>query len=155
MCIRDRVVRAYVVEVLRRHWQAAGGVVLCYAAASAAGLVGPQVLGNVVSDAASSHNGTALAGVNAAVAIFVVALVAQSVFTRYASRLAGIVTSRLLSTIRVEFVHAVLSMPVGLVEAAGTGELQTRASSDVEQLTWSVRQAAPRMTCLLYTSRCV
>ena len=140
------VVRAYVVEVLRRHWQAAGGGVLCYAAASAAGLVGPQVLGNVVSDAASSHNGTALAGVNAAVAIFVVALVAQSVFTRYASRLAGIVTSRLLSTIRVEFVHAVLSMPVGLVEAAGTGELQTRASSDVEQLTWSVRQAAPRMT---------
>jgi ABC-type multidrug transport system fused ATPase/permease subunit len=140
------VVRAYVREVLRRHWRYALGVVLLYSAASAAGLVGPQVLGNLVADAASSHNASVLAGVDTAVAIFVVALGLQSVFTRYASRLAGTVTSRLLSLIRVEFVHSVLAMPVGLVETAGTGELQTRASSDVDQLTWSVREAAPRMT---------
>jgi ABC-type multidrug transport system fused ATPase/permease subunit len=120
--------------------------VLLYAGASLAGLVGPQVLGNVVAAAASSRGVRGLGGVDTAIGVFLLALVLQSVFTRFASRLAGTVTSRLLSLIRVEFVHSVLSLPVGLVEAAGTGELQTRASSDVEQLTWSVRQAAPRMT---------
>jgi ABC-type multidrug transport system fused ATPase/permease subunit len=146
------VVRGYVLEVLRRHWPSALGVVLLYSGASVGGLVGPQVLGHFVSDAASGHSATAFAGVDTAVAIFLVALAAQSVFTRYASRLAGTVTSRLLSLIRVEFVHSVLAMPVALVEAAGTGELQTRASSDVEQLTWSVREAAPQMTVAIAQS---
>jgi len=141
-----KVVRNYVREVIRRHWRFAAGVVLLYAGASLAGLVGPQVLGNVVASAASSRGGHELGGVDTAVGIFLLAIVLQSVFTRFASRLAGTVTARLLSLIRVEFVQSVLSLPVGLVEAAGTGELQTRASSDVEQLTWSVRQAAPRMT---------
>jgi ABC-type multidrug transport system fused ATPase/permease subunit len=116
-----------------------------YAGASVTALVGPRVLGNVVSDAATGGNGHALTHVDEAVLIFLAALVFQTFFTRLASRLAGTITSRLLSSIRVEFVRAILAMPIGVVEAAGTGELQTRASSDVEQLTWSVRDAAPRI----------
>ncbi|MGO8876728.1 MAG: ABC transporter ATP-binding protein [Acidimicrobiales bacterium] len=139
-----RVVRAYVAGLLRTDWRY-GAVVALYAAASVAGLVGPHVLGDVVAAAASGGTGHALARVDDAVLVFAGALVLQSFFIRGASRLAGTITSRLLSAIRVGFVRAILKLPVGLVEAAGTGELQTRASSDVEQLTWSVRQAAPRM----------
>ncbi|MFZ0170396.1 MAG: ABC transporter ATP-binding protein [Acidimicrobiales bacterium] len=140
-----RVVRAYIMAVLRTDWRDAAGVLAFYAAASVAGLVGPRVLGDVVAEAAAGGDGHALARVDEAVLIFLCALVLQSFFIRGASRVAGTITARLLSSIRVEFVRAILAMPVGLVEAAGTGELQTRASSDVEQLTWSVRQAAPRM----------
>jgi len=140
-----KAVRAYIGTVLRADWRYAAAVLALYSGASAAALVGPQVLGNVVSDVASSSRGHLLARLDDAVLIFLVALVAQSICIRAASRVAGTITSRLLSSIRVEFLRAVLKMPVGIVEAAGTGELQTRASSDVEQLTWSVRQAAPRM----------
>jgi ABC-type multidrug transport system fused ATPase/permease subunit len=139
------VVRAYAGAVLRSNWRSAAAVVALYSGASAAGLVGPQVLGNVVADAASSATSRSLARVDDAVLVFLVALVLQSFFIRGASRLAGTLTSRLLSSVRVEFVRAMLKLPIGIVEAAGTGDLQTRASSDVEQLTWSVRQAAPRM----------
>jgi ABC-type multidrug transport system fused ATPase/permease subunit len=140
-----RAVRGYVGEVLRADWRYATGVLALYAGASVTALVGPRVLGNVVSDAATGGNGHALTHVDEAVLIFLAALVFQTFFTRLASRLAGTITSRLLSSIRVEFVRAILAMPIGVVEAAGTGELQTRASSDVEQLTWSVRDAAPRI----------
>ncbi len=139
------VVRAYIGAALRADWRSAVAVVSLYASASVAGLVGPHVLGDVVAEAGSGGTSRVLAHVNDAVLIFLVALVLQSLFIRGASRLAGTVTSRLLSSIRVEFVRAILKMPVGLVGAAGTGELQTRASSDVDQLTWSVRQAAPQM----------
>jgi ABC-type multidrug transport system fused ATPase/permease subunit len=139
------VVRAYAGAVLRTNWRSAAAVVALYSGASAAGLVGPQVLGSVVADAASSATSRSLAHVDDAVLIFLIALVLQTVFIRGASLLAGTLTSRLLSSVRVEFVRAMLKLPIGIVEAAGTGDLQTRASSDVEQLTWSVRQAAPRL----------
>jgi ABC-type multidrug transport system fused ATPase/permease subunit len=138
--------RTYLIEILKSYRRPAVVVIGCYSLATVAGLVGPHILGNVVADVASRHRASDLHPVDVAVTIFVIALIFQSGFTRFASRVAGTMTSRILSAIRIEFVDAVLAMPVGTVEAAGTGELQNRASSDVEQLTWSVRSAAPRMT---------
>ena len=97
------VVRAYIGGALRADWHSAVAVVLLYVGASVAGLVGPHVLGDVVAEAGSGGSSRALAHVNDAVLIFLVALVLQSLFIRGASRLAGTVTSRLLSSIRVEF----------------------------------------------------
>ncbi|HEV8064301.1 MAG TPA: ABC transporter ATP-binding protein, partial [Acidimicrobiales bacterium] len=138
--------RTYLKEVIVAYRGAATAVIALYSLATVAGLVGPRILGDVVSDIASSNRPNDVHAVDVAVIVFLLALLVQSAFTRFASRLAGTMTSRILSEIRIEFVNAVLDMPVGTVEAAGTGELQNRASSDVEQLTWSVRSAAPRMT---------
>lgn len=136
-------VRRYMATAFREQRRATAATLAFFALASAAGVVGPQVLGNVVSDAAS--NAKQLSRVNFAVGVFAVALVVQSIAASAASRTAGHLTARLLARLRGDFVGAVLSLPLGVVEDAGTGELQTRASSDVEQLTWSVRQAAPQM----------
>ncbi len=142
--VADReTVRRYVRAALRLEWRTTALVVGSFALASVASLVGPQVLGQVVSDAAGK--GRALGRVELAAAIFAVALVVQSVAATMSSRTAGHLTARLLARLRGDFVGAVLALPLGVVERAGTGELQTRASSDVEQLTWSVRQAAPQM----------
>jgi ABC-type multidrug transport system fused ATPase/permease subunit len=136
-----RGIRAYLGEILRTDRRQVATILVLYGLAAAGGLVGPRVIGRVV----STEAGTAGHGIDAAAAIFLVALLVQSGATKSASRHAGTLTARLLSRIRTGFVEAVLAMPVGIVEAAGTGELQTRASSDVEQLTYSVREAAPQM----------
>ncbi|MGH9298968.1 MAG: ABC transporter transmembrane domain-containing protein, partial [Acidimicrobiales bacterium] len=138
-----QTVRRYLRAIVRDERRPAGAVLLLFAGASVAALVGPRVLGDVVESTARS--GHALSHVNEAVLVFLAALVAQGVFSTWASRTAGHLSARLLARLRGDFVEAVLSLPVGVVEEAGTGELQTRASSDVEQLTWSIRQAAPLM----------
>ena len=48
-----------------------------------------------------------------------------------------------LAELREDFVDHTLSLPVGAVEAAGSGDLLTRTGRDVDQLGWSVRMAAP------------
>jgi ABC-type multidrug transport system fused ATPase/permease subunit len=136
-------VRRYVGVALRREWRTTALVIGFFGLASAAGLVGPQALGHVVADAAG--RGSDLGRVEIAAGVFAVALVVQGFAATAASRTAGHLTARLLARLRGDFVGAVLALPLGVVEVAGTGELQTRASSDVEQLTWSVRQAAPQM----------
>jgi len=136
-------VRRYVVAAARRERSAALGVLGSFALASVAALVGPQVLGQVVSTAAGKS--PSISRVELATAIFLVALCVQGAAATAASRAAGHLSARLLARLREDFVGAVLALPVGVVEEAGTGDLQTRASSDVEQLTWSVRQAAPKM----------
>ncbi|MGO9560144.1 MAG: ABC transporter transmembrane domain-containing protein, partial [Acidimicrobiales bacterium] len=138
-----KTVRRYFAAAIKRERRATAEVLAFYAAASIAGLVGPQVLGQVVARAAG--NGQEIRSIEVAAAVFLVALIVQGVSSTAASRAAGHLTARLLARLRGDFVGAVLSLPVGVVEDAGTGDLQTRASSDVEQLTWSVRQAAPQM----------
>ena len=138
-----KTARRYFVAAISRERRATAAVLLFYATASVAGLVGPQVLGQVVARAAG--NGHAIASIEVAAVVFLVALLVQGAASTAASRTAGHLTARLLARLRGDFVGAVLSLPVGVVEDAGTGDLQTRASSDVEQLTWSVRQAAPQM----------
>lgn len=144
-------VRRYAASAFKREKKATALVVGFFALASLAGLVGPQVLGQVVSAAAGK--GKELGRVELAAAIFLVALVVQGAAATAASRQAGHLAARLLARLRGDFVGAVLALPVGVVEDAGTGELQTRASSDVEQLTWSVRQAAPQMVIAI--AQCV
>jgi ABC-type multidrug transport system fused ATPase/permease subunit len=136
-------VRGYAASAFKREWKATALVIGFFALASVAGLVGPQVLGEVVSTAAGKTR--ALGRVELAAGIFLSALIVQGAAATAASRQAGHLAARLLARLRGDFVGAVLALPVGVVEDAGTGELQTRASSDVEQLTWSVRQAAPQM----------
>lgn len=140
---RLSTVRRYVLGAVRRERGAAFGVVGFFALGSVAALVGPQVLGQVISTAAGRAHSTGR--VELASAIFAAALVVQGAAATAASRTGGRLSARLLARLRQDFVRDVLDLPIGVVEQAGTGDLQTRASSDVEQLTWSVRQAAPKM----------
>ena len=45
-----------------------------------------------------------------------------------------------------------LALPVGVVESAGSGDLLTRTSRDVDQLGWSVRWALPEWTIAVVTA---
>ena len=67
----------------------------------------------------------------------------QTVLTRYARFLSQALGEQVLAELREDFVGNALALPVGVVESAGSGDLLTRTSRDVDQLGWSVRWALP------------
>ena len=67
----------------------------------------------------------------------------QTVLTRYARYVSQVLGEQVLAELREDFVGNALALPVGVVESAGSGDLLTRTSRDVDQLGWSVRWALP------------
>ena len=79
-------------------------------------------------------------------------LVLQTVLTRYARYVSQVLGEQVLAELREDFVGNALALPVGVVESAGSGDLLTRTSRDVEQLGWSVRWALPEWTIAVVTA---
>ncbi len=80
------------------------------------------------------------------------ALVAQTVLTRAARYRSFVFGEEVLAELREDFVRDTLALPIGTVESAGSGDLLTRTSRDVEQLGWSVRWALPEWLIALITA---
>ena len=118
--------------------------------ATAAGLVGPLVLGDLVNQLAQ-HRGSAGA-VMEAVFIFGAALGVEAGLTRVTRSRAAVLGERVLAKLREGLIEGVLTLPLGVVERAGTGDLLTRSTTDVEQLTTAVQQAVPDMAIAAVTA---
>ncbi|TMR36522.1 ABC transporter transmembrane domain-containing protein, partial [Actinomadura geliboluensis] len=127
-------VRAYARRLVLRHPRALAGVLGLHALAAVAGLVTPRLLGALVEDVRDGHAAIDTAGL--AIAGFVIA---QGVLIRYAYLASAKLGERVLAELREEFVDRVLALPLSTVERAGTGDLVTRASRDVDTLSTSVR----------------
>ena len=76
----------------------------------------------------------------------------QTVLTRYARYVSQVLGEQVLAELREDFVGNTLALPVGVVESAGSGDLLTRTSRDVDQLGWSVRMALPEWTIAVVTA---
>jgi len=79
-------------------------------------------------------------------------LLLQTVLTRYARLVSSVLAERVLADLREDFVANTLALPVSVVEAAGSGDLLTRTSRDVDQLGWSVRWAVPDWVIAVVTA---
>jgi len=117
-------------------------VLALQAVASAAGLVGPRVLEDVINTTTKS-GGTGR--IDAAIAVFAGALVVQTVLTGLSRGLGAVLGERVLARLREQLVSRVLDLPLGVVEQAGSGDLLTRASTDVDDLSYSVRAGLPQL----------
>ncbi|XVQ12677.1 ABC transporter ATP-binding protein [Spirillospora sp. CA-255316] len=135
-----RQVRAYARRLVLRHPRALLGAIGLHALAAVAGLITPRLLGDLVEDVGRGRAGIDTAG--AAIAVFVIV---QGVLTRYAYLASARLGERVLAELREEFVERVLALPLSTVERAGTGDLVSRTSRDVETLGTSVRYAVPEM----------
>src|SRR4029453_7317013 len=71
------------------------------------------------------------------------ALAAQVVLYRVARLASYTLGGRVLAGLRGEFLDGVLGLPLGTVEAAGTGDLIARSTSDVEHVAEVVRFGVP------------
>jgi ABC-type multidrug transport system fused ATPase/permease subunit len=136
----SRDVRRYVRELVARHPRALATTVGLYALAAIAGLAGPRLLGEIVQ---SVQQHATVGRVNAIAGALAVFVVLQTALTRYAYVCAGRFGTVILAELREEFVEKVLALPLSTVENAGSGDLVTRASRDVDALRRSAQMAAP------------
>ena len=120
--------------------------------AAAASIVGPQILGDLVEQLG---NGIDDSYINKAALIFLGALVVQTVFTRWARIRGAVLGESILADLREDFLTRVVALPPGVVERAGTGDLVTRTTTDVDRLSWAVRLAVPEISIAIVTATLV
>lgn len=144
-----RAVRKYVGALARRHPKMLYGALALHVSAALAGLAAPRLLGGLVE---AVEQGTSAAHVDTIVALLAGFLLLQTVLTRYARYLSQVLGEQVLAELREDFVDNTLALPVGVVEDAGSGDLLTRTSRDVDQLGWSVRMALPEWTIAVITA---
>lgn len=112
-------------------------------AAAGAGLVAPLLLGQLVDQVTAGALGrsdlTTMAGIITGV------IVAQAALTFGARRASAVFGYDLLAAAREEVVRIVLRLPLGHVEASGSGDLLTRITSDVSKMGTAARWALPNL----------
>ena len=141
-------VRAYTGELLRRHRRPLGGIAALHTLAAVAGLAGPLLLGRIV-DAVT--RGTDARTINTYVAVGVVAVLTQTGLIRYAQRASMRFGEKVFAELREEFLETVTSLPLSVVERAGTGDLVARTTNDVNKLQHAVRFGVPRVIVAVVT----
>lgn len=144
-----RAVRRYAVQLARRHPRMLWGAVALHVAAALAALAAPRLIGDLVQ---AVEDGTTVAHVDRIIALLAGFLLVQTVLTRFARYVSQVLGEQVLAELREDFVDNTLALPVGTVEAAGSGDLLTRTSRDVDQLGWSVRMALPEWTIAVITA---
>jgi ABC-type multidrug transport system fused ATPase/permease subunit len=115
--------------------------------AAVAGLAVPWLLGNLVRDVETGAEVNAFA-VAAAIAGF---LLLQGTLVRFAVLASSKLGEKVLAELREEFVDQVLALPLSTVERAGSGDLLTRTSRDVDSLSRTVRHAVPETLIAVVT----
>lgn len=108
--------------------------------AAAAGLAGPWLVGRII-DAVQAGSGPEAVD-HLALGIIACGL-AQLVLARQARWAAHRFGERSLSRVRERYVERVLTLPTGVVERAGAGEIAARGTGDVAVVAATLRDAGP------------
>ena len=142
-------VRRYATRIARRHPRLLWGALALHVGAALAALAAPRLLGDLVE---AVEDGTTVGHVDRIILVLAGFLLVQTVLTRFARYASQVLGEQVLAELREDFVGNALALPVGVVESAGSGDLLTRTSRDVEQLGWSVRWALPEWTIAVVTA---
>ena len=132
--------RSQVRRLGRHHRRALAGMIGLHAAAAAAGLAGPPLLGALVQ---SVQDGTTSAYVDKILLLLAGFLVVQTILTWLARRASFVLSEKIFAELREDFMRRVLALPLSTVERAGTGDLVSRTTADVDSLARTVRFAVP------------
>jgi ABC-type multidrug transport system fused ATPase/permease subunit len=135
-------VRAYVRELLRRHRRAFVLLVCVNAVAVIASMIGPYLLGGLVEDLA---DGARELHLERTAALFALALVLQTVFTRLMRLRGAMLGEEMLADLREDFLVRSVGLPPGVLERAGTGDLLSRITTDIDRLANAMREAVPQL----------
>ncbi|MGW4079189.1 ABC transporter ATP-binding protein [Streptomyces asiaticus] len=135
-------VRAYVRELLRRHRTAFTVLMVVNATAVLASMVGPQLLGGVVEDLSRGEKDL---HIGRTMALFAVALVVQTVFVRLVRLRGAVLGEQMLADLREDFLVRSVGLPPGVLERAGTGDLLSRITTDIDRLANAMREAVPQL----------
>ncbi|MGC5365261.1 ABC transporter ATP-binding protein [Streptomyces sp. DT24] len=135
-------VRAYVRELASRHRRAFAVLIGANAVAVIASITGPYLLGGLIEDLSSGAEDLHL---ERTIAVFVIALVIQTVFTRTTRLRGAMLGEEMLADLREDFLVRSVGLPPGVLERAGTGDLLSRITTDIDRLANAMREAVPQL----------
>ncbi|MCJ1676035.1 ABC transporter ATP-binding protein/permease [Streptomyces sp. APSN-46.1] len=135
-------VRGYVRGLLRRHRRAFVVLVAVNAVAVIASMVGPYLLGQVVDDLAAGARELRLGRV---ALLFALALAVQTFFVRLVRLRGAMLGEEMLADLREDFLVRSVGLPPGVLERAGTGDLLSRITTDIDRLANAMREAVPQL----------
>ena len=130
---------------VRRFRRLAWAAVLLTALSAAAVVVVPLLLGEVV-DLVLADDGGRLAGL---VVLLVVAALASGVLTAVSRRFSDQLGMAMAADLREQVIDKALRMDAATLERAGTGDVTSRVTEDVELVNTSVRVASGVFTALV------
>ncbi|MGI5531834.1 ABC transporter ATP-binding protein [Streptomyces syringium] len=139
---RPATVRAYVSGLLRRHRTAFVLLVSVNAIAVIASMVGPYLLGGLVEDLSSGRDDLHVGRV---ISLFAVALAVQTLFVRMVRLRGAVLGERMLADLREDFLVRSVALPPSVLERAGTGDLLSRITTDIDRLANAMREAVPQL----------
>jgi ABC-type multidrug transport system fused ATPase/permease subunit len=143
----QKQVRAYARRLTLKYPRRLATTLALHGLAAVAGLLVPWQLGGLVEDLQYGVE-VNVAVVSAAIGVF---LLLQGLLVRYAVLASARLGEKVLAELREEFVDRVLGLPLSTVERAGSGDLITRTSRDVDSLSRTVRHAVPETLIALVT----
>ncbi|WP_418955757.1 ABC transporter ATP-binding protein [Streptomyces tritici] len=135
-------VRQYVRELLRRHRRAFVLLVCVNAVAVVASMAGPYLLGDLVERLADGARELRLPYL---VGLFAAALAVQAVFVRLVRLRGAMLGEEMLADLREDFLVRAVALPPSVLERAGTGDLLSRITTDVDRLSNAMREAVPQL----------
>ncbi|WP_432002854.1 ABC transporter ATP-binding protein [Streptomyces sioyaensis] len=135
-------VRRYVGDLIRRHRRAFTVLVAVNAAAVTASMAGPYLLGGVVEKLSAGDRHLPLQGT---LTLFALALTVQTVFVRMVRLRGAMLGERMLADLREDFLVRSVALPPGVLERAGTGDLLSRITTDIDRLSSAMREAVPQL----------
>ncbi|MFJ9110098.1 ABC transporter ATP-binding protein [Streptomyces sp. NPDC102283] len=135
-------VRSYVRSLLHRHRRAFAVLITVNAVAVIASITGPYLLGGLVEDLS---DGVTDLHLERTAAIFALALVVQTVFTRSMRLRGAMLGEEMLADLREDFLVRSVGLPPGVLERAGTGDLLARITTDIDRLANAMREAVPQL----------
>ncbi|MFD4942404.1 ABC transporter ATP-binding protein [Streptomyces sp. NPDC058409] len=135
-------VRSYVRELLRRHRRPFTVLISFNAIAVIASIVGPYLLGGLVEDLS---DGVTDLHLERTAGVFALALIVQTVFTRMMRLRSAMLGEEMLADLREDFLVRSVGLPPGVLERAGTGDLLSRITTDIDRLANAMREAVPQL----------
>ncbi|MFF9479779.1 ABC transporter ATP-binding protein [Streptomyces sp. NPDC014733] len=135
-------VRSYVAGLLRRHRTAFAVLIGVNTTAVVASMAGPYLLGGLVEDLSSGATSLPL---GTTVAFFLAALLVQTVFVRIVRLRGAVLGEEMLADLREDFLVRSVALPPGVLEKAGTGDLLSRITTDIDRLSEAMREAVPQL----------
>lgn len=112
------------------------------------GVVTPTVVGRAVDAVAA---GTTSSYIRNAIVFIAVVVVIQAILGYAASLRAYVFSQKILAVLRERVVRAVTSLPLGTVEAAGSGDMIGRTTHDVDRVSVFIEGAVSRLFMTVLT----
>ncbi|MFD0417635.1 ABC transporter ATP-binding protein [Streptomyces sp. NPDC127108] len=135
-------VRAYVRELFRRHRRAFLTLIAVNTIGVTSSMVGPYLLGDLVESVSDNARELHL---ERTIGLFAVALLVQAFFVHQVRLRGAMLGERMLADLREDFLVRSVGLPPGVLERAGTGDLLSRITTDIDRLANAMREAVPQL----------